>query len=67
MIEQTIDKFREFGIKFGVRQAQHDLHDPEAPIQIASIQTLAALVLNPGWRLPDMDFLSIDTAHNTYE
>jgi DNA repair protein RadD len=67
LVEQTIIKFREFGINFGVRQASHELHDPTAPIQIASIQTVAAMCGKHGKNLPIFDFAIIDEAHSQYE
>ena len=63
LIAQTIEKFREFGIDFGVRQAQHELHNPAAPIQIASIQTIQAMVNSHGGRLPIFDFAIVDECH----
>jgi len=66
LVKQTIDKFREFGIEFGVRQADHELSDSRKPIQIASIQTLAAMVKSRGGQLPDMDFVIVDECDVDY-
>lgn len=63
LVNQTVDKFREMGINFGVRQAQHDLHNPEASIQIASIQTIQALVNKHKGRLPEFDLAIVDECH----
>ena len=55
------------GIKFGVRQANHELMDPSAPIQIASIGTVQAMVKNHNGRLPEFDFALVDECHTQYE
>ena len=67
LVDQTIDKFRQFDIDFGVRQSDHDLHNPNAPIQIASIQTVAAMVNKHGGQLPEFDFGIVDECSNQYE
>lgn len=67
LIRQTIETFRRFGIRFGVRQADHDLADSTAPIQIASIQTIQALVNSHNGRLPVFDFAMVDECHMQYE
>ena len=67
LIEQSITKFRDMGIKFGVRQANHELMDPSAPIQIASIGTVQAMVKNHNGRLPEFDFALVDECHTQYE
>ena len=67
LVDQTIDKFRENGIDFGVRQNGHPLMKPHAPIQIASIQTVAAMVDKHNGRLPEFDFAMIDECHTMYD
>jgi len=58
LIKQTIDAFRSEGIEhIGVIQAHHYMTDWEAPVQVASIQTL---VRRP---LPEADLIFIDEAH----
>ena len=66
LVEQTISKFREFDIDFGVRQANHPLTNPNAPIQIVSIQTISALVNEHGRGLPDFDMAIVDECHVKY-
>jgi superfamily II DNA or RNA helicase len=67
LIEQSIDKFRQMGINFGVRQANHALTNAQAPIQIASIQTIAAMVGKHGRNLPIFDMAIVDECHTQYE
>jgi DNA repair protein RadD len=67
LIEQSIDKFTQMGINFGVRQADHHLANPDAPIQIASIQTIQAMVVKHKRSLPAFDFAIVDECHTQYE
>lgn len=67
LVDQTIDKFKAFGIDFGVRQADHDLANSQATVQIASIQTVAAMVNNHNGTLPIFDFAIVDECHTQYE
>lgn len=63
LIDQTVEKFAERGIlEVGVIQANHPLTNWNAPVQIASIQTLQK---RP--RLPDVDFVVIDEAHKWFK
>ncbi len=60
LIDQTFERFVENGIApklMGVIQADHPWTNPDAPIQIASIQTLARR------EFPDVDFVINDEAH----
>lgn len=66
LVNQTINKFREVGIDFGVRQASHDLHDPTKPIQIISVQTMEAS-LKHGRPFPMYDMAIIDECHTQYD
>ena len=67
LIEQSIDKFRQMGINFGVKQANHPLTNPTAPIQIVSIQTIAAMAGKHGRKIPDFDMAIVDEAHTQYD
>lgn len=65
LIPQTLQKFAENGIDYaemGVIQSKHDLTRPWAPIQIASVQTLA----RRDWR-PITEFVIVDEAHLCFE
>lgn len=66
LIKQSIDKFRENGLDFGVRQSGHPLHDPTKPIQIASIQTIDAMINRHGKALPAFDMMIVDECHTQY-
>ena len=60
LIDQTFDRFVENGISagdMGVIQGDHPWRRPAAPLQIASVQTLARRAL------PEVDFVVIDEAH----
>ena len=48
LVDQTADALREQGItSYGIIQADHPATDPDQPVQIASIQTLARRPLPP--------------------
>lgn len=66
LIEQSIDKFRKIGLDFGVRQSGHPLHNPTKPIQIASIQTVDAMLNRHGKPLPPFDMAIVDECHTQY-
>jgi superfamily II DNA or RNA helicase len=66
LIEQSIATFKQMGIDFGVRQSEHELSNPGAPIQICSIQTIAAMVNKHGRYIPDFDLAIVDEAHSQY-
>lgn len=58
LIDQTVERFVENGItEIGVMQAQHEMTDPNQPVQVCSIQTLMRR------ELPDVDLVIIDEAH----
>ncbi len=60
LIDQTFERFAENGIDMGamgVLQGNHPRWRPDAPIQICSIQTIAAR----GW--PKVDFAVVDECH----
>jgi DNA repair protein RadD len=67
LIDQTIDKFNSMGINFGVRQAGHELHNPNELIQIASIQTVSAMVKNHNGRIPEFDLALVDECHTQHQ
>lgn len=67
LVDQTINTFKRFGIDFGVRQADHDLSNAAAPIQIASIQTVQAMVNQHNKTLPIFDMAIVDECHIQYE
>jgi len=64
LVDQTFERFVENGIDpalMGVIQASHPWRRPDAPIQIATSQTLAQR------DRPDTDFVVIDEAHNRFK
>ena len=62
LVQQALDDFDEHGLEVGVIQGDHWRFNPSAPIQIASIQTLA----RKRHRL-EFDFAVIDEAHTLYK
>lgn len=67
LVSQSIERFSEIGVNFGVHQSNHALHNPGAPIQIVSIQTLLAMVEAHNGALPEFEFAVVDEAHIQYE
>jgi len=67
LVEQAIDKFTQMGLDFGVHQSNHELTRPHAPIQIASIQTIAASAGKHGRNLPIFDMAIVDECHQKYD
>jgi len=67
LIEQSIDKFRQMDIDFGVRQADHPLTNQAATVQIVSIQTLAAMINKHGRKLPEFDLAIVDECNTQYK
>jgi superfamily II DNA or RNA helicase len=63
LLDQTLDKFYEEGIPFGVTQGDHPMTNPSAPVQIASMQTLQRRG-KKSW--PHFDLAIIDEAHTNY-
>jgi len=62
LINQTYLAFVAEGITdIGVIQADHPWTKPEAPVQIASVQTLAHR------KFPETDFVIVDEAHEAYK
>ena len=62
LVRQTLEAFGNHGIDFGVMQGNHELTNPNAQIQIASIQTLSRRK-----SIPDFDFAVVDEAHTHYK
>ena len=62
LLDQTIEAFKNAGIRYGVIQADHWEANQAAPIQIASVQTL--LRRN---RMPDFSLAVVDEAHILYK
>ena len=62
LLDQTINTFKRAGIVYGVIQSEHWETNPEAPIQIASVQTL----MRRRWK-PHFDLGIVDEAHVMYK
>ena len=62
LVQQSLEAFDRHGLPFGVMQGNHELTNPNAPIQIASIQTLARRA-----NMAEFDFAIVDEAHTLYE
>ena len=62
LVQQSLDKFDAHALDLGVIQGIHDRHNPEALIQIASVQTLMRKKY-----LPDGRIYIIDEAHIHYK
>ena len=63
LLDQTLDKFYEEGIPFGITQGNHPMSNPSAPVQIASVQTLQRRGKS-AW--PDFNLAIFDEAHTNY-
>jgi len=61
LVQQSLEEFTNHGLQFGVIQGNHELTNRHAPIQIASIQTLARR-----HRLPDFDLAIVDECQTHY-
>lgn len=58
LIDQTVERFQQNGItEIGVMQSNHEMTDPNQPVQVCSMQTLMRR------DLPDVDLVIIDEAH----
>ena len=62
LVQQALDAFDREGLDVGVMQGQHERQDYRAPIQIASIQTIARRK-----HLPEFDFAIVDECHIHYK
>jgi len=62
LIDQTIERFEGTGIwDLGVIQAMHERTDSEAPLQVASVQTLMRR------KIPPVDLVIIDECHVNFK
>lgn len=61
LIDQTAEAFEEFGVKFGVHQADHWKYRPYERAQLCTAQTM----VRRKW--PDSDIDIIDEAHTLYD
>tara|TARA_R110000782_G_scaffold3953_1_gene14064 strand:- start:1245 stop:2717 length:1473 start_codon:yes stop_codon:yes gene_type:complete len=61
LVQQSLEAFSHHGLDFGVIQGNHELTNRNAPIQIASIQTL---VRRP--KLPEFDLAIVDECQTHY-
>jgi len=61
LVQQTLESFTDHQMPFGVMQGSHELNDPRAPIQIASVQTLARR------KYTNFDIAIVDECHTHYE
>ena len=62
LVQQTLEAFDRKGIRVGVMQGEHYRSDPDAPIQIASIQTLVRRR-----HLPIFHVAIVDECHTHYQ
>lgn len=62
LVQQSLEAFDAHGLPFGVMQGNHELTNPHAPIQIASVQTLARRRSPPAF-----DFAIVDECHTHYK
>jgi len=62
LVQQALDAFDREGLDVGVMQGQHERQNYRAPIQIASIQTIARRK-----HLPEFDFAIVDECHVHYK
>ena len=62
LVQQALSAFDREGLEVGVMQGNHERQDYRAPIQIASIQTIARRK-----HLPEFDFAIIDECHVHYK
>jgi DNA repair protein RadD len=62
LVQQALDAFDREGLYVGVMQSQHERTNYAAPIQIASIQTIAR---RPN--IPEFDFAVVDECHVHYK
>ncbi len=62
LIDQTVTRFMEYGLpEPGVMQGNHELTDPDKPVQICTAQTLARR------RRPEADVIIVDECHLQYK
>ena len=61
LVQQALEAFDREGLRVGVMQGAHERSNPGAPIQIASMQTLARR------KSPDFDLAVVDECHTHYK
>lgn len=64
LVDQTLARFSAQGVRCGVMQANHPLRDPDAPVQIMSVQTLRRRPLHT---IPHCDLYFHDEAHDKHK
>ncbi len=69
LVEQTIATFEEAGLQCGVIQGNHPQWRPSAPVQIATIQTLAKRLEQGkgGWADVNFSLIFFDECHQRYK
>ncbi|MCM8735971.1 DEAD/DEAH box helicase [Azospirillum sp. A1-3] len=61
LVNQTVASFQRDGIaEIGVIQADHEMTDPNQPVQVATIQSLSRR------KRPDVDLVIVDEAHTMF-
>lgn len=61
LINQAMDEFEEQGLRCGAIQGDNPRRDPDAPVQVASVQTLMRRA-----RIPDFNFVIVDECHTMW-
>jgi len=61
LVEQTSKVFEKYGVGHGIIMSNHPGYDPELPVQIASIQTLARR------KIQTFDLIFIDEIHSFFK
>jgi DNA repair protein RadD len=68
LINQTVERFEQYGLRsIGVIQGQHVRTNPNAALQVCSIQTLAARRRNGKQELKNLGLVIVDEAHLKYD
>lgn len=63
LVDQALEAFFDHGIeRIGVMQGDHPMHDPDAPVQIVSVQTIQ----RRSWK-PAADLVLVDEAHGLHQ
>lgn len=62
LVNQAVEAFERAGIEIGVIQGWHEKRNPNAMIQIASVQTVARM-----HRKPEFDLAIVDECHTHYK
>ena len=64
LVNQTVKRFWEQGIRVGVIQGDHPDYDPSQPVQVCSVQTLRR---RPKHLWPKSDLYIVDECHDQYQ